>query len=351
MSCPHNCMRKLNKSQQLSLALLFTITFDSMNKLQKTNLILIVGLAILLALLVRELFGIESLESLYSVMSIAFIFFLPAGVGALTIYLSKRESVEKFSYRFFMPWLPVFGFFVITIALSMEGWACWIMIMPVFLIASSIGGLIAGYYKLRKNKNEKLYISCILLMPFFIAPIEQVIGKIPGKYKAYTSIDIRSSKEKIWNNVTEVKTITEPEDKGWLTKKLGFPRPIKAALNYRGVGGSRNAVFDKGLVFNETVLAYEPERKMVFSIKANTHDIPSTTMDEHVVVGGKYFDVLRGTYELEQIDSATCRLHLYSEYKLSTTFNFYAGFWAGLIMKDIQKNILEVIKNRAEKNN
>ena len=87
---------------------------------------------------------------------------------------------------------------------------------------------------------------------------------------------------------------------------------------------------------------------MVFSIRANPYDIPSTTMDEHIVVGGKYFDVLTGTYDLQKLTDTTYRLHLYSHFKLTTTFNFYASWWAGWIMKDIQKNILEVIKERSE---
>jgi hypothetical protein len=51
---------------------------------------------------------------------------------------------------------------------------------------------------------------------------------------------------------------------------------------------------------------------------------------------------------LERIDRETYRLHLYSRVKLTTTFNFYAGWWARLIMKDIQNNILQVEKLRAE---
>jgi hypothetical protein len=130
---------------------------------------------------------------------------------------------------------------------------------------------------------------------------------------------------------------------------MGFPRPIRAELNYEGVGAFREAVFDKGLVFNETVLSYEPKRKMTFSIKANPYDIPATTMDQHIVVGGQYFDVLNGTYELENLNDTTYRLHLYSYFKLTTPFNFYASWWAGWIMKDIQNNILHIIKERSEK--
>jgi hypothetical protein len=39
---------------------------------------------------------------------------------------------------------------------------------------------------------------------------------------------------------------------------------------------------------------------MTFSIKAYPHEIPAATMDEHVVIGGAYFDVLDGTYQLEE---------------------------------------------------
>jgi uncharacterized ferritin-like protein (DUF455 family) len=87
---------------------------------------------------------------------------------------------------------------------------------------------------------------------------------------------------------------------------------------------------------------------MHFTIRANPYNIPSTTMDEHIVVGGAYFDVLDGTYELEPLADNRYRLHLYSHFKLATSFNFYASWWAGWIMKDIQNNILQVIKRRAE---
>jgi hypothetical protein len=87
---------------------------------------------------------------------------------------------------------------------------------------------------------------------------------------------------------------------------------------------------------------------MVFSVKADPHEIPATAMDEHIVVGGRFFDVLTGTYELERLEQDKYRLHLYSRFKLTTTFNFYASWWAKWIMKDIQNNILQVEKRRAE---
>ena len=119
-------------------------------------------------------------------------------------------------------------------------------------------------------------------------------------------------------------------------------------MDYAGVGGTRQAIFSKGLVFEEVVKKYEDKKKMHFSIRADPHAIPSTTMEEHVVIGGDYFDVLDGTYELEKRSDSIYRLHLYSHFTLRTTFNFYASWWAGWIMKDIQNNILQVIQTRCQ---
>jgi len=319
---------------------------NEMNRNQK-NTIVAIGIPTIYAIVLRFAFGIKNWNELFSVMSVTFLFLLPTIVGALTVYLSDKNKVKNLLYRILTPWVPIILFLIITLLLGIEGWACWLMILPVFLIAASIGGLIGGYLKLKK-RNDRLNISLLILLPFLISPVEQLIEKIPGTYKAYTYIDINASADKIWENVTRVKTIEKDEDTGYLTAFLGFPRPLRAELNYKGVGAYREAIFTNGLIFRETVTEYEENKKMVFSIKANTYEIPSTTLDEHILIGGKYFDVLDGTYELEKVEEGKFRLHLYSKFKMNTTFNFYAGWWGKIIMKDIQNNILKVEKKRAE---
>lgn len=318
-----------------------------MDKQKIRTLIKVLAIPTGYAIVLRLIFGIRSWGELFSVMSVTFLFCLPVIVGVLTIYFSSIENVRKFTYRFFAPWLPILLFFVLTLAFALEGWACWLMALPLFLFSSTVGGFIAGYFKL-KNHENKVYVSVLALLPLFLSPMEKMVSLISGTYEAYTCIDIHASADKIWSNVTRVKEIEEEQDKGWLTRTLGFPRPVKAELNFEGVGAYREASFTKGLVFHETVSEYVHQKKMVFSIKAYPHEIPSTTMDEHVVIGGSYFDVLNGTYELEKLNETTYRLHLYSHFKMTTTFNFYASWWAKWIMKDIQNNILQIEKLRAE---
>ena len=67
-----------------------------------------------------------------------------------------------------------------------------------------------------------------------------------------------------------------------------------------------------------------------------------------LAVGGKYCDVLNGTYKLEKLNDKTWRLLLWSNFQLTTTFKFYAGRWTYTIMKDIQNNILQIGKQQAE---
>lgn len=318
-----------------------------MNRQSIITALKIIAIPTIYALVLRAFFGATSWNEVFNMMSKTFLFLLPSIVGALTVYFSPIEKVKKLGYAITAPFIPVFAFFFITLIFMIEGWPCLLMILPIFMIAASIGGVIGRHFKLRE-KDNKIYISILTLLPFVVSPIENYIGADTKLYKAYTFIDINAPAEKIWSNVTRVREISAAQDKGYLTKLLDFPRPVKAELDYEGVGASREAIFTNGLVFHEMVTEYVHQKKMSFTIKALPHEIPLTTMDEHLIVGGKYFDVLTGTYELEKLDEKTYRLHLYSNFKLTTTFNFYASWWANNIMKDIQENILQIEKLRAE---
>jgi hypothetical protein len=311
-----------------------------------------ITIPVLYAVLLRWLFDNDLMGQFpIALMSISFLGGVPFGVGYLTIYLSGIEKVQNKKYCAMAPWVPIVVFMVITLVWQVEGLACWLMILPIWFGVSTIAGLIAGGRRRRKHsESQKLQSSWVLLLPLLCAPLERLIPHHTVRYEAYTYKDIQAPPATIWSNVVRVRPIGEEEERGWLTRILGFPRPIKAELDYAGVGGSRQAVFSKGLVFMETVTEYAEQQNMHFTIKADPGAIPPTAMDKHVVIGGEYFDVLDGTYRLEKLENGVCRLHLYSHFVLKTDFNFYASLWAGWIMKDIQNNILRVIQTRCQRN-
>jgi hypothetical protein len=102
--------------------------------------------------------------------------------------------------------------------------------------------------------------------------------------------------------------------------------------------------------FFEVVTEWQPAKKLSFTIKADPDFVPHTAFDEHIIVGGRFYDVLDGTYEIEPTSDGACTLHLSSTHRLSTPFNWYAGWWSEWVMSQIQGSILEVIRKRCETN-
>jgi hypothetical protein len=129
---------------------------------------------------------------------------------------------------------------------------------------------------------------------------------------------------------------------------MGFPRPLSAEIDREEVGGVRRARFAGGVLFLETVTGLAVDSLLSFTIHAQTDSIPSGTLDEHVTIGGPYFDVLQGAYRIEPLGADSVRLHLESRLRVSTHFNWYAALWADGVMGSIQRNILVVEKVRAE---
>jgi hypothetical protein len=128
----------------------------------------------------------------------------------------------------------------------------------------------------------------------------------------------------VWQHIERVPRISAQELQSSWSHTIGFPNPVEATLSDEGIGGVRHATFEGGVLFVETIDEWEPQHRLGFSIRAQTEQIPPTTLDEYVTVGGKFFDVLHGEYMLEPLANGTTRLHLASRHRISTDFNWYA---------------------------
>ena len=69
------------------------------------------------------------------------------------------------------------------------------------------------------------------------------------------------------------------------------------------------------------------------------------------MIGGKYFDVLKGSYKIDSIQNNKYKLTLNCTYRVTTNLNYYSKLWADFILDDFNTMILEVIKGRCENNN
>ncbi len=223
---------------------------------------------------------------------------------------------------------------------------------PIALVASSIGGVIGGTSSayeqaLIESRTDLRCVACSAF-PLLFAVLETHLNQPLQIRSVNTEIRIHAPASLVWQNIGRVPPISRSELRLSWANMIGFPRPIEATLSFEGVGGVRHASFERGLMFIETVTAWEPEHRLAFSIRADTAHIPTTTLDEHVTIGGRYFDVLDGEYRLEPLANGDTLLHLTSHQRLSTDFNAYAGLWTDAVMQNLQTSILEVIQHRCE---
>jgi hypothetical protein len=318
-----------------------------------------VGFASLYGLSIRLLFGL--LEDVMGIMSITFLVLVPVFIGFLTIILMPKTSSAVAA--FFIPWITSLVILIITIAFNIEGSICWMMIYPFFAILAGIGGTIAYSVHLKRakkaaqqdghsnNNNDwgkpnTLNVSLIFFVPAFLGYLEGERSLIPTEYTIVREVTVKASPEAVWRQLTHINELDKKEEQGSFSTLMGFPRHLKTVADTFAVGGTRLAVYEKGLYFKETISTYEPNKLMILSIKTDPENIPPTVMDEHILIGGKHLDILEDTYQLEQLADGSSTLKLSSRFTINTPFNWYAGLWANYLMADILQGELNLIKER-----
>jgi hypothetical protein len=319
--------------------------------LRQQPFIVAIVLGLAYGLCARAVFGLDILGDVFGVMTVAFIFGVPFGLGYLTISVAAPHRSLRWWHYILLPWVPSLLALLSALALAWEGLICIFLWVPLFMILSSLGGTCAGLLRLF-SKSQGIHSYALgywVLFPFILSPLEKQL-KLPVEYRQVkTHIEIHSDPGTVWDNIKSVATIGEEEQAWAWFQLIGFPRPVAASLSYEGIGAIRHATFAGGIVFIETINRWTPKDTLTFAIKADPDTTPARTLDAHVTVGGPFFDVLEGEYRLERMAQERILLHLQSTYRLSTRFNIYAGVWTDFIMRDIQQYILKIIKKRCEK--
>ena len=301
------------------------------------------------AVLIRLAAGDHLSRRYLEVISIAFIFLGPFAVGFITVFIAEGGGRRRWWVWCLLPWVPVTFGSLTTMLLYLEGTICVVMFLPIGLALSTLGGVTAGIVvRLTKSPAPQMTtLACVTILPLIFWPIEAQIQPLTATRVVNTSIDISAPRETVWTKIERVEPIQDSELPHAWTTAIGFPKPDQATLSFEGTGGVRHATFKGGLLFIERIDEWEPTKKLAFAI--HPEHVPSRTFDEHVTVGGQYFDVLRGEYTLEPLPNGT-RLHLSSQHRISTRFNWYCRIWTDAAMRDIQRSILFVIKHRCERN-
>jgi hypothetical protein len=294
---------------------------------------------------IGEKYSINFLEFI----SIAMLVVSPISVGIITVlFLTKEQAVNK-KIRTFHPWLPVFGWSVISIALAWETIICIVMLLPLYLPLSSFGGFLGGY--IRRNYCEKTntgVASCFAILPLLIAPIERPLESPTLFYSVSNTIKIQAPVEKVWESIPNIDNI-QPDELSWnISHFIGIPRPVSATTTDLKVGGLRELDWERGVHFQEKIIELTINRKLAYQVIVDQESMSIAELDTHIVVGDKYFDVLSGSYDLQFVDGVTY-LSLTTDYRMTSKVNWYGSLWANYVLDDFHDSVLNLIKNRVEK--
>lgn len=283
-----------------------------------------------------------------SLVTIGFLVVVPICMGFIAVdhFLRRTAAEVRWFHWFFLPWASVSVTIVVAMVMLWEGAICVIFAAPIMLISATLGGLL-GRLTFGRWKNPVAGRVSAVATPLLFMLIESHIPSPLTIRAVKTDVLIHAPAGVVWDNIKSVGAISPSElPNSWVTR-IGFPKPVAATLSHEGIGGVRNASFTGGLTFTETVDKWIPQSDLRFSIRANTDLIPASTLDEHVTIGGPFFDVLQGEYVLEQRPEGIL-LHLSSQERLSTHLNPYAWMWTDAVMRSIQRQILDVIRKRCE---
>jgi len=284
--------------------------------------------------------------SALAAMSGAFIYLSPLLVGMVTVYVAERQWRRSWYYYFVAPFVANVFYVLGTLLIMVEGLICAILIVPLFATLGAVGGVIMGVICRSTNwPKQSLYSFAALPLVFALAGQQTSLPEHVDSVERRLLID--AAPEQVWRNLWEVRDIRPEEvDSAWMYR-IGVPLPKAGISQQTPTGLVRRITMGKGIHFDQVVTQWQPARYVHWTYRFDEHSFPPRALDDHVKIGGHYFD-LRGTsYTLIPRGKAT-ELVLRMDYRVSTQFNWYADPIAQWLMGDFEETILAFYRRRSE---
>ncbi len=300
----------------------------------------------LLGVLLRLVFSGKP-GGVFSAMSGAFIYLVPVVVSAVTVYLAETTQRRSWAY-YFVAGATANLFFVLgTLLIMIEGLVCAIIILPLFMLQGGVVGLLMGAL-CRWAKWPPQAVGGFAALPILLAglvphaPAEPVISTLER------TLPVAAAPAQIWQQLMNTPNI-QPGEVGaaWLYK-IGVPLPESGVTRTTAEGLVRSVVMGKAIHFEQTSADWRENQHVRWAYRFAKDSFPPDSLDDHVMIGGRYFDIIDTTYTLTPLDTATTELRVQFRYRVSTDFNWYSGAVARLLIGNFEEVILGFYRQRAE---
>jgi uncharacterized protein YndB with AHSA1/START domain len=287
--------------------------------------------------------------SRWSAMTESFIYVVPIVVGMLTVYLAERQRRRSWRYYAVAPCAATALFVAGTMLMLIEGLVCAVVIIPMFAVLGALGGLVMGAVcRLTDWPKPVLYSAGVLPMllaslgPLFPTPAE--IGSIER------SVVINAPAAVVWRQLNDIDNIQPDEMARAWAMRIGVPLPMSGKTRQTPQGLVRESRWGKMVHFDEVIEEWQPERYLRWTYRFAPDSFPRQALDDHVVIGGHYFDLIDTSYTLSpEGEGGATRLTTRVQYRISTQFNFYADWAAQFLLGNLCEVGLHLYKRRSER--
>jgi uncharacterized protein YndB with AHSA1/START domain len=268
--------------------------------------------------------------SAWSAMSGAFIFWTPIAIGMVTVYLAERVRRRTWGYYFWAPMLATALFVAGTLVIMIEGLICAIVIIPMFSVLGAMGGLVMGI-TCRLTNWPKPAVYTLGALPLLLGALGAATPASNDFSHIERSIHIAAPPAVVWQALVHTPDIAPSEfEHGW-AYRIGVPLPLSGEVVDTDGGKVRQFHMGKGVHFEGVVTDWQPQTFVRWTYRFKPDSFPAGALDDHVLIGGHYFDLLDTSYQLSPVADGT-RLTFKVHYRVSTQFNLYASWVARMLL-------------------
>jgi hypothetical protein len=261
--------------------------------------------------------------------------------------MAERAGRRSWSYYFFAAAAANALFVIGTMVIRVEGLICAVLAVPLFSFVGGLGGLLMGAVcRWTKWPQPTLYGFAVL--PLLLGGLEQNLT-LPQDIRSVERVrTISASPEAIWTHLTVAKDIRPGEiGTAWMYR-IGVPLPISAVTVLADGTQVRHIMMGKGIRFDQIAADWQPNRRIRWTYRFANDSFPPGALDDHVRIGGRYFDVIDTEYVLRKVNTGT-ELRVTMRYRVSTAFNWYTQPIADFLVGNFEEAALRFYAIRAEK--
>lgn len=283
----------------------------------------------------------------YGPMMGAFIYLAPFAVGAVTVYLAERQARRTWGYYLGAGFGSTALFVIGTLLIMIEGWICAIVIIPLFAAIGMLGALVMGIV-CRLTNWPKQTVYSLALLPLLLGAIEPT-ANLPTRLRTIErTVVVDAPREVVWNQLMNIRDIHHEEVGDGIAFRIGAPAPL-SALSGEQPGGQhmRRISMGKHVYFDQIEIERREQEFIHWSQRFYPDSFPPGSFDEHVVMGGEYFDIDSVSYTLMPQGEHT-QLKMSLHYRISTRFNWYAEPVARIVLGNAEEVILGLYERRSE---